>query len=311
VEQLALEEAGILHADHHAGEQQFERARRREIEGGTDLAQVSHGGVGVLRAGDAEACDQTLRVIQIMIAHPGERQISKRDVLLGQVIEGNGVGSGGDRALAGQHHALRLTGGAGSVEDDRGIGALAGGDLGVEPGAQREIIGQRAAAVLNDLIDRAHAAVVVVAQAAPLVVDHLLKLGQALLHGEDLIDLFLVLDRGKAHLGMREHEGELLSHRVGIYRHRHGAEHLRRHHRPVELGPVGADDGDGLAALEAEAGQAGGQATHDLELLGPGPGLPDAEILLPHGRPRAEHFSVTDQQLRKCIRLRGGSGRHD
>ena len=107
------------------------------------------------------------------------------------------------------------------------------------------------------------------------------------MHRLDLVDLLLVLDRGEAHVGMRQHESELVGDRVGIDRHRHGAEHLRRHHRPIELRPVGADDGDGLAALDAEPVQADGIGAHDLEHLGPGPGLPDAEILVPHGRPRA------------------------
>ena len=111
----------------------------------------------------------------------------------------------------------------------------------------------------------------------------------------DLVDLLLVLDRGETHFGMRQHKGEFVGDRVGIDRHRHRAEHLRRHHRPIELRPVAADDGDGLAALEAEPVQADRIGAHDLEHLGPGPGLPDAEILVPHGRPRAVQIGVADQ----------------
>ena len=92
VEQLALEGAGILHADHHAREQLLERARRREIERRADLAQIGHRGVGAFRAGHAEAGDQALRVVEIMIADPGERQIGERLVVLGQLVEGDGVG---------------------------------------------------------------------------------------------------------------------------------------------------------------------------------------------------------------------------
>ena len=53
-------------------------------------------------------------------------------------------------------------------------------------------------------------------------------------------------------LGMVEHIGHLVGDRVGIDRHRNGAERLRRAHRPIEPRPVGADDGDLVAALEAE-----------------------------------------------------------
>ena len=221
-----------------------------------------------------------------MIADPGERQIGERHVVLGQLVEGDRVARRLDRALAGQHHALGRAGGAGGVENDGRIGAFAGGDLGVEPGADFRI-GERLAPLRDDVVDRMQVAVVVVAQAAPLVVDHLLELGQAIHDRHDLVDLLLVLDRGEAHLGVRQHEGEFVGHRVGIDRHRHRAEHLRRHHRPIELRPVGADDGDGLAALEAEPVQADRIGAHDLERLAPGPSLPNAEILVPHRRPIA------------------------
>ena len=157
--------------------------------------------------------------------------------------------------------------------------------------ASGRIGGQRLAAVLDHVVHGAQRAVVVIAQAAPLVVEHLLKLRQAVQHRLNLVDLFLILDRGEAHVGVRQHEGEFVGDRVGIDRHRNGAEHLRRHHRPVELRPVAADDGDGFAALEAGPLQADRIGPHDLEHLAPGPGLPDAVILVPHGRPRRHKYS--------------------
>ena len=106
MEHLALDEAGVLHADHDARQQEFERARRGEIKGRADLAQVGHRGIGALGAGHAEAGDQALRIVKVMIADPGQRQIGERHVLFGQVIEGDGVGGGPDRSFAGEHHAL-------------------------------------------------------------------------------------------------------------------------------------------------------------------------------------------------------------
>ena len=230
-----------------------------------------------------------------MVADPGERQISERDVVFGELVEGDGVGGGADRAFAGEHHALGLAGGARGVEDDGGIAALAGGDLVVEPLTDRGIAGQRFAPLGDDVVHRAQPGVVVVAQAAPLVVDHHLELGQAVDHRLDLVDLLLVFDRGETHVGVRQHESELVGHRVGIDRHRHGAEHLHRHHRPIELRAVAADDGDGLAAPHANPVEADGIGAHDFERLRPGPGLPDAEVLVPHSRPRAEQFGVAHQ----------------
>ena len=136
---------------------------------------------------------------------------------------------------------------------------------------------------------------IVVAKPARFVVDHVLELGQTFDDRLNLVDLFLILDRGEAHLGMGEHESKFVGHRVGIDRHRHGAEHLGRHHRPIELRPVRPDDGDGLAALEAEPVKADRIGAHDFEYLAPGPSLPDAEIFLPHRRPRAIQISVANQ----------------
>ena len=134
-----------------------------------------------------------------------------------------------------------------------------------------------------------------VAQAPLLVVDHQFQLRQAVLHRLDLVDLLLVFDGGQPRLGMSQHKGQFFGDRVGVDRHRDRAEHLRRHHRPVELRPVGADDGDGLAALEAELVQADRIGAHDLQRLAPGPALPDTEILVPHGRPAAEKPGVAHQ----------------
>jgi hypothetical protein len=140
-----------------------------------------------------------------MIADPGQRQISQRHVLLGQFVESDGVGRGLDRAFAGEHDALGGAGGAGGVENDRRIGAFAGGDLGIEPGSHGRI-GERLAPLLDYVIHGTQARVVVVAQPTGFVVDHFLKLRQTIGNRLQFVDLLLVLDRGIARLGMRQHE---------------------------------------------------------------------------------------------------------
>ena len=55
---------------------------------------------------------------------------------------------------------------------------------------------------------------------------------------------------------MRQHVGHLVGDRVGIDRHRHGAERLAGAHRPIEPRPIAADDGEFVAALEPELGKA-------------------------------------------------------
>ena len=163
-------------------------------------------------------------------------------------------------------------------------------DLGVEPLPERRVA--RPAPHGRRLITSSIACrrrMIVVAQPARLVVDHLLELRQPLGDRQDLVDLLLVLDRGEAHVGMRQHIGQFVGDRVGIDRHRNGAERLRRHDRPVEPRPVGADDGDGVAALEPEPREPDRIGAHLVQHLRPGPDLPDAEILVPVGGPAAQN----------------------
>ena len=123
--------------------------------------------------------------------------------------------------------------------------------------------------------------------------------------GIDLVDLLLVLHDREADPGMVEHIGHLVGHRVGIDRHRDGAERLRRGKGPVEPRPVGADDGDLVAARQAERPQPERQVRDLVELLAPGPALPDAEILVAHGRAITQPLGIVQQIFRKCVRFAG------
>ena len=147
-----------------------------KIEGRADLLHVLHRGLGTLRTSEAEAGDQRLRIIEIVVADPGERQIGERLVALGELVEGNRVGGGVDAADGGEDDTLGLAGGARGVENDRGVRALAGFDFAVEPRSRCSVLCQRGTSILDDVVDRAQAAVVVIAQPAQLVVDDVLEL---------------------------------------------------------------------------------------------------------------------------------------
>jgi hypothetical protein len=310
MKQLLFYEAGVLHADHHTREQDFQRARRREIKRRADLAQIGHRRLGVLGTCHAEAGHQALRVIEVMIADPGKRQISERHVLFGKLVEIYGIGSRRDRALVAEHDAFRRAGRAGRIKNDGGIGTFRRLDLGPEPGAQARIFGQRLTPVLDHRVHRMQKRLIVIAQAPRLVVEHALELRQLLLHRADFVDLLLVFDGGKSHLRVREHVGKFLRHRVGIDRYGSNAEHLRGHDRPVELGPVRADDGEGFSTFQAKAVQPGGIGAHILEHLRPRPSLPNAEVLVAHSGAGAVQIRVADQQLGKGIRQTRGGRRH-
>ena len=80
------------------------------MEGRADLAQILGGRRRAFRAGHAEARDQALRVIEIVIADPGQREIGQHLVAIGQIVEGDSIARGRDAALAGEHDALRAPG---------------------------------------------------------------------------------------------------------------------------------------------------------------------------------------------------------
>ena len=120
---------------------------------------------------------------------------------------------------------------------------------------------------------------------------------QAIANREDLVDLLLILGDDDAGLGMIEHRGDLLGDRIGVDGDRNRADHLRRRDRPVELRPVGADDGEGVAAVEAEDDEAARDGAGLVIDLSPGPRLPEAEILMAVGGAGAAHSRMRPQEL--------------
>jgi hypothetical protein len=128
-----------------------------------------------------------------------------------------------------------------------------------------------------------HGRVIVIAQAPRIAIDDLAQLRQVFLDAQDLVDLLLVLDNREADAGMVEYVLHLLGDRVLVQRHRDRPGHLCRDHRPVKARPVGADDRDRLARLQAQLHQPQGQRAGFLGDFSPGPALPDAVFLLAAG----------------------------
>src|SRR5262249_24352733 len=115
----ALEATRILHADHDARQHLLEGARRREEERRTDLLQVLHRGLATLRAGHAKSGDESLRVIEVVIADPSEWQIRQRFVAFSQVIEGDSIRRCTNAAGSGENNAFRCAGRTRRIENSR------------------------------------------------------------------------------------------------------------------------------------------------------------------------------------------------
>ena len=265
-----------------------------------DLAQILRGGRRAFRAGHAEAGDVSLRVVQIMIAGPGERQRGEHLVAIGQIVEGDGVARGGDAALAGQHDALRASRRAGGEQDHRGVGAAPSLDARVHRRGDRRI-GQFLAALGDDRVERAEPRIVVVVESARLLVEHALDLGQALQDRQHLVDLLLILSDDEPRAGEFEHAAELFGHSVGVERDGDRPQHLRGGDRPIELWPVGAGDGDAVAIADPEFEQALRERARLLVGLPPSPGAPDAIFLQAKRRALAAHPGVDAHEFAERV----------
>ena len=144
-----------------------------------------------------------------MIADPGERQIGEDFVSVGQTIEGDGVSSGRDAALARQHHAFRATGRARREQDNRRRAAFAVFDRRIERGGGFNV-GQGLFAGGDDCGDRPQARVVIVRKAALFVVKNMREARQTLGDGEELVDLLLVLCHSHDDVDEAEHGSKLV-----------------------------------------------------------------------------------------------------
>ena len=296
VEDPALRAARVLHADHHLGEQVLEHARRREVVGGADLAQVGHHRVARFGTVDREAGVHPLREREQVVAHPRHRQVREDAVVGTELVEAAAPGRGGDERVVRLPHALRLARGAGRVEHDRDVVGAALGHLGVEEAGVRAV---EFAADLLQALEARHA--LVVAHAARIVVVDVRERRHLRLRLEHLVDLLLVLDDGEVDLGVVQHEHELGRGRVLVHRHRHAAEALRGEHRPVEARPVVADDREVHAAAEPLRRQAAGERAHFVGHLAPRPGLPDAKVLLPRRGMIGPHPRVLEHEPRERV----------
>src|ERR1700738_2494571 len=162
--------------------------------------------------------------------------------------------------------------------------------------AKRSVGRKRGATVFDDIVDCDQSAVIVVTESARLVINNLMEMRHPVGYGQNLIDLLLILRGDKLYIGVSEDIGKLVSHRIRIDRNRNRAQRLGCHHGPVELRPIGTDDGDRVSWLQSKSLQARGISTHDLGDLGPGPSLPDAKILMPKRRTATKLRGVSQKQ---------------
>src|SRR5262249_18211997 len=139
------------------------------------------------------------------------------------------------------------------------VGALALRDLGIqETGSACEKLG----APRHKILERHQAWLLVVAQAARILIDDVRRESVPRADRQELIVLSLILR--DADLGTRaaERGPHLFLAPILKGRHRNGAEHLAGAHGPVKLRPVVTDQRYPVSPLHADRGQSGGNAAH-------------------------------------------------
>ncbi|MCY1368114.1 hypothetical protein D9M69_550780 [compost metagenome] len=157
-------------------------------------------------------------------------------------------------------------------------------------------LGERLAGA-HQFFERAQAGLVVVAQAARVVVVDVRELRAAVADFEHLVDLLLVFHHREAHLGVVDREHALGAHGVLVQRHGDRAQRLCGQHGGVEPGPVGPDHHHVFTTPQAGLVQTAGDRLDQLRHGGPGGGLPDAVFLFTHRRRGGAAFRVVQQKL--------------
>ena len=289
-----LQPVGVLDAHLQGGQQVLPDARRRHDEVGADLAQVALHRLGLLGDVDGEADLVGQGQRPEGVADPGHGQVGHQLVVGAVAVHLQQPLADREEVAVAEHGPLGEAGGARGVGDDGHV--LGAGLLHL----LLEVVGVLGIELPPHLLHLGQAqepGVAVVAHPFGVVVDDLLHVGQLLPQGEELVHLLLVF--GQDELGLRVVDDvlHLAGDGVLVDGHGHSAQRLGGHEGPVELGAVVADDGQLVAPLEAQDGQPQGQGLDVLVGVGPGVGLPDAELLLAHGGLAGEATGVVQKQL--------------
>ena len=233
-----------------------------------------------------------------VLADPRRRHEGEHHVVFGDAFPVGDDLRALDQVGIREHDALGRAGGAGSKKERRGITARALGDLAFQ---ERRIALVGLAAALEQAVIAREPRLLVMAQAARIVVIDVLE-GRTLRQDfEQLVDLLLVLGERVPDLGVADRKGHLRRHRVLIQRDRDRAEALGGSDRRIDTRAVRAHQRHALSARNSVLGERAREVARLLRELLPRPRLPDAEILLADRRPLGPHSRVMHEQLGKRV----------
>ncbi len=151
-----------------------------------------------------------------------------------------------------------------------------------------------------ELAERHDLRVLELAQAFHVEHDDLLQVRRALAHGQDLVELLLVLDEQELGLAVVDQIFDLRRRvgRIDAGGNAGGAQHGEVAEQPFLV--VVGQDGDAIARLQPERNQPHADGAGVGAVLAPGIGLPDAAILLAHGDLVGARLDAMPEQGRHC-----------
>ena len=256
-------------------------------------------GVAAFRAGHAKAAPAGLTDGKDEIANPCHRQIGQHRIIGAQPIEFARRLRGHDDVVIRQHDTLRPACCTGRIKHRAGIRPGLTGQPRVKNRLQRCFI---LAATRLQFFIVCQAGAVIFAHAARIQKDNLFNTRQLVLNLDDLVDLFLILRHDKAGRAMINHIGHFLCHSILIERHRNGPYGLCGNHRPIEIGPVPANDRDMIAFCQTKIQKTKCKVFDLLGRLRPAPALPDAEFFFTERRRIRANSGMMRHQTRNRIK---------
>ena len=231
--------------------------------------------VGAFHVGHGDAAEN-VDVIQHPAVDVSEREERERDIGGRLEIEGGaGVGHVGGKIVVGEHDALGLAGGAGSVDDGAKLAGedlcgaqTIGGDFGSAGGSDQRLVAQE---IGGDVILR-------------IGYDHLFEFGELCAALLELLQLVGAADDDHAGAGMFQD----VSHSVGRFVEVDGdgdaAAAVDGEIGGVPLGAIGGEDGHAITGLDAELDERRGEAGYAAQELRRGDGFPGAVGVAKHLR---------------------------
>ena len=293
-----LERGGIHDARADIGRDLLPYARRKQNEGGPDLAKVGEHRLRLLdevhlharQKGETERVD--------LLHDPRQRQ-DRNILVLGALGIGAEIGrTMADQSARGEHRKLRAGGGAGGGAKDRHrLARRCRDEIVIHP----RFGGVRGLAAGDKIGQRHQTRIAMLAHAAGIGEHDVPKLRNAITDGKQLVHLLLVLGKHHRGAGMGEQIGNFVVERIAVDPKRHRPDCVCGDLAHHPLGTIVADQPNRLASPDPERAEPERQGARARVVFRPGDGAPDAEVLLPQRRLGAMFPRLQRKQFWKRI----------